>query len=236
MKDDYIRLIISDVHLGSFYSKEDELLKFLKDVEFDELILAGDIIDFIKVPKFTEKTIEIFDYISGLDKKIIYVVGNHDNAFERFIGLKFSNIEFKSKYEFEYGNRLYRIQHGDQYDGGIIHWPFLMKMISICHDWLERYFKKNLAALLVRFFVKKKKLKRVWDIVEWNNDVDVFIMGHTHIPEVVIWVDENENIRTYANTGDWVEHSTYVILKGNQLRLKKFNPSQSEQLDSPKRQ
>ena len=223
MKKDYVRLIISDVHLGSYYSKEEKLLSFLESVEFDELVLAGDIIDFIKIPQFTETTIKIFDHISKLDKKIVYVVGNHDIAFEKFIGKQFAHIEFVSKYEFEYGDRTYRIQHGDQYETGLVHYRFTMNIISIFHDMLERFFKKNLAALLVKMFVKKKKIKRIWNIIKWNDDVDVFIMGHTHIPEVVIWVDPNENIRTYANTGDWVEHSTYVILKDNKLRLKKYS-------------
>ena len=220
---DYTRLIISDVHLGSYYSKEDKLLSFLQTVEFDELVLAGDIIDFIKIPQFTETTIKIFDYIAKLDKKIVYVVGNHDIAFEKFIGKQFAHIEFMSKYEFEYGDRTYRIQHGDQYETGLVHYRFTMNVVSIFHDMLERYFKKNLAALLVKMFVKKKKIKRIWNIIKWNDDVDVFIMGHTHIPEVVIWVDPNENIRTYANTGDWVEHSTYIILKEKKLRLKKYS-------------
>ena len=220
---DYTRLIISDVHLGSYYSKEDKLLSFLQTVEFDELVLAGDIIDFIKIPQFTETTIKIFDYIAKLDKKIVYVVGNHDIAFEKFIGKQFAHIEFVSKYEFEYGDRTYRIQHGDQYETGLVHYRFTMNVISIFHDMLERFFKKNLAALLAKMFVKKKKIKRIWNIIKWNDDVDVFIMGHTHIPEVVIWVDPNENIRTYANTGDWVEHSTYIILKDNKLRLKKYS-------------
>jgi len=220
---DYTRLIISDVHLGSYYSKEDKLMSFLQTVEFDELVLAGDIIDFIKIPQFTETTIKIFDYIAKLDKKIVYVVGNHDIAFEKFIGKQFAHIEFVSKYEFEYGDRTYRIQHGDQYETGLVHYRFTMNVISIFHDMLERFFKKNLAALLVKMFVKKKKIKRIWNIIKWNDDVDVFIMGHTHIPEVVIWVDPNENIRTYANTGDWVEHSTYIILKDNKLRLKKYS-------------
>jgi len=224
---DYTRLIISDVHLGSYYSKEDKLLRFLQTVEFDELVLAGDIIDFIKIPQFTETTIKIFDLIAKLDKKIVYVVGNHDIAFEKFIGKQFAHIEFMSKYEFEYGGRTYRIQHGDQYETGLVHYRFTMNIISIFHDMLERIFKKNLAALLVKMFVKKKKIKRIWNIIKWNDDVDVFIMGHTHIPEVVIWVDPNENIRTYANTGDWVEHSTYIILKDNKLRLKKFELSHS---------
>ena len=56
----------------------------------------------------------------------------------------------------------------------------------------------------------------------WNKDADVFIMGHTHMPEVVIWVNEHEKIKTYVNTGDWVEHSTYVLIKDGQLRLKNY--------------
>ena len=47
-------------------------------------------------------------------------------------------------------------------------------------------------------------------------------MGHTHTPEAVIWVDKNENIKTYINTGDWIQNSTYVIIKDNQVRLKNF--------------
>ena len=45
-------------------------------------------------------------------------------------------------------------------------------------------------------------------------------MGHTHNPEVLIWVDKDENIKTYVNTGDWIEHHTYVIIKGGQVRLR----------------
>ena len=125
------RVIISDTHIGTKFYKSDQLLAFLKNEDFDELILAGDIIDFIKIPQFTETTIKIFDYISKLNKKIVYVVGNHDIAFEKFIGNQFAHIEFVSQYEFEYGNRSYRIQHGDQYETGLIHWRFTMKIMVI---------------------------------------------------------------------------------------------------------
>ena len=225
MEKDYIRLVVSDVHMGSFYSKESALNKLLNTVYFDEIILAGDIIDFIKIPKFTKHTAALFDTIAKLNKgnkKIIYVVGNHDIAFGRFIGQTVAGIQFVSEYEFEYAGRKYKIEHGDKYETGIVHWRFTMNIVSIFHDLLERVFKWNLAAWYVRQQQKKRKLRRVWDIMKRNKDADVFIMGHTHIPEVVIWVDENENIKTYVNTGDWVEHSTYVIIKDNQLRLKNF--------------
>jgi UDP-2,3-diacylglucosamine pyrophosphatase LpxH len=47
-------------------------------------------------------------------------------------------------------------------------------------------------------------------------------MGHSHTPEAVIWVDEDQNIKTYINSGDWVAHTTYVTIEGGVCRLKKF--------------
>ena len=58
------RLIISDLHMGSLFSRENKILKLLTEEEFDELILGGDIIDFIKVPKFTKTSLEIFNILS----------------------------------------------------------------------------------------------------------------------------------------------------------------------------
>ena len=71
------RIIISDTHIGTKFYKSNELLKFLNEEECDELILAGDIIDFIKIPVFTERCLQIIEKMKQA-KKIVYVVGNHD--------------------------------------------------------------------------------------------------------------------------------------------------------------
>lgn len=219
---DIIRLVISDLHIGSLHSKEEKLYKFLSEMEFDELILAGDIIDFIKVPRFTEYSVKLFDLISSLKKPVIYIVGNHDVALEKMINKKISNIQFLKEYNFDYCGRKYRIQHGDQYDTGIVHWRFFMSVVSIFQDFFERYLRFNLGAWWINLQKKKNELKRIWDITQWNENADVFIMGHTHNPEAVIWVDKNQIIKTYINTGDWVQHSTYVIIKEGQVRLKDY--------------
>ncbi len=220
---DYKRLIISDLHLGSAYAREEELYNFLNEIEFDELILNGDIIDFIKVPRFTDHSALLFKFVSRLKVPVIYIVGNHDIAFKKFVGQQMGNIRFADQYDFSYRNRDFRIVHGDQHDKGFWHQKtegFLIKLISIFQDMLERKFNINLSSWWVNRHIKKRKLIRIWDIINLNNDVDVFIMGHSHMPEAVIWVDENEKIKTYVNTGDWVEHTTYVILKEGQVRLK----------------
>tara|TARA_A100001011_G_scaffold388414_1_gene467964 strand:+ start:1158 stop:1829 length:672 start_codon:yes stop_codon:yes gene_type:complete len=222
MKNDYIRLVISDLHLGSAYSKEKELSKFLKSIEYDELILAGDILEFLKKPDFTLHTADIFNEVLNSGKNIIYVVGNHDDAFDNFVGQTVSGIFFTRKYDFKYAGRKYRVQHGDQYDTGIVKWRYTIELISYVQNVIERVFKVDLTTLWAKQQIKKRKLKRIWDLVKWNKECDVFIMGHTHNPEVLIWVDKNENIKTYVNTGDWVSNCTYVIIKNGELRLRKY--------------
>jgi len=219
---DYIRLIISDTHLGSDYSKEEELLKLLQEVKYDELILAGDIVEFLRNPEFTEVTGKIINHIQNFKGPVIYVVGNHDDAFEAFVGQIVSNIRFVRSYSFEYNSRVFKIQHGDQYDTGIVKSKYLIRFISVIQNIIERYFKVNLSRWWTVKQIKKRQLKRIWDIVKWNDDADVFIMGHTHNPEVLIWVDKNENIKTYVNCGDWVYNCTYVIIKDKQVRLRKW--------------
>jgi predicted phosphodiesterase len=64
------RLIISDLHLGSYYAKEAQLIQFFEEnSDFDELILAGDIIDFIRVPYFTEQTAKLFNFVSNFPER-----------------------------------------------------------------------------------------------------------------------------------------------------------------------
>jgi len=219
---DYVRLVISDLHLGSAYCNEDKLYEFLSSVEFDELILAGDVIDFIKIPFFTSTSSKLFNFIRNIEAKVVYIVGNHDMSFRSFIGKTVGGVEFVDKYEFEYADRKYRVEHGDSYEKGIVHRRFLMNFISVIQDIIERLFNYDLSTLWAQFQNKKRKLRRIWDIVRCNGDIDVFIMGHTHKPEVLIWVDKNENIKTYVNSGDWVDNCTYVIIKNGQVRLKNY--------------
>ena len=217
------RLIISDLHLGSFHAKEQQLLTFLSNNnDFDELILAGDIIDFIIIPTFTEQTAKLFEFVSNFPGKVVYIVGNHDIPFKSCIGTEIFDIKFVDSWEFEENDKKFRIEHGDRYETGIIHRKALMKIIMVIQDMLGRVFNWNLSAWWQHLFENKRKAKRIWDILQWNEDADVFIMGHNHEPEVLIWVNEEEEIKTYVNSGDWTEHCTYVTVIDGVTRLKKF--------------
>jgi UDP-2,3-diacylglucosamine pyrophosphatase LpxH len=215
------RLIISDTHIGSKFYKEEELYKFLSSVEYDQLILNGDIIEFLKIPTFTNwamNLLKVVDY----NKEIVYIIGNHDRAFANFAGKEVFGIKFVEEYEFEENGRKFRIEHGDKYEKGIIHYRTVMKIVSIFQDFLERYFNVDVSTWFNNLRINKRKIKRLWDIIDLNSDVDVLVIGHTHIPEAVIWIDENEKIKTYINSGDWVSHATYVEINDGVVRLRNF--------------
>ena len=127
------RVVISDIHIGSRHYKAKELTSFLQKVNYDQLILAGDIIDLIKIPSFTKRFLEIVKAID-FSKEIIYVVGNHDYPFKGLVGSEIFNLKFVDKYEFEDNGRLFRIEHGDRYETGLVKKDFLMKIISVVHD------------------------------------------------------------------------------------------------------
>ena len=216
------RLIISDTHIGSKFYKEKDLYDFLKSQEYDQLILNGDIIEFLKIPTFTKGCLEIAKIVD-YTKEIIYIIGNHDKALAKFSGLELFGIKFMNQFEFEEGGRKFRIEHGDKYEKGIVHYRTTMKIISVFQDFLERYFNLDVSTWFNNLRINKRKIKRLWDIIDLNNDVDVLIVGHTHIPEAVIWIDENEKIKTYVNSGDWVSHSTYVEIDEGVIRLRNFS-------------
>jgi len=214
------RIVVSDTHIGSKFYKSEQLLSFLKSESYDELILAGDIIDFIKIPIFTERCLEIISAVN-YNKKIIYVVGNHDQSLLNLVGKNVHNVEFVKRYDFESHGRNFRIEHGDEYDKGVLHNKIFVTILSVIQNILEFTFNFDFTTWWTEKQIKKHKLRSVIHILRHNPDVDVFIMGHTHIPEALVWINSDEDIKTYINAGDWVTHQTYVTIVDGVARLKK---------------
>ena len=212
------RLIISDLHIGSMFSKENDILRILKNEKYDELILAGDIIDFIRIPKFTKKSLDIFNYLLNLNKPIIYIIGNHDIAFNDFINYECNNIKFLKNYEFEDNKKKIRIEHGDDYDNFIIKWEYIMNIICVLSNLIERFFYFDMN----NFYEKQRNRQRnkidIKNIIKKNSDVDIFIMGHTHKPEIIENLINNNKL-IYGNTGDWIQHKSYIILENGSVKL-----------------
>jgi UDP-2,3-diacylglucosamine pyrophosphatase LpxH len=215
------RVVISDTHLGSSFYRSSELLEFLSEEKMDQLILAGDIIDFIKVPTFTRNCARIIEAVQS-KPDIVYIIGNHDESLGRLVGTDFFGITFMRQLNFVDGDRSFRIEHGDRFTTGPLHVAAFVKILSVIQHMLESWFKVDLTSWWIRRQLRKHKLRSVSAILSVNNDVDVFIMGHTHIPEAVIWVHPDQTIKTYVNSGDWVTHQTYVEIEDGRVRLREF--------------
>ena len=227
------RLIISDVHIGSKYYRAQELTEFLKHEKYDQLILAGDILDLVKIPTFTKNAADLINAID-FDKEIIYIIGNHDSSLGGFVGEKIFGINFMDFYEFEEGGRKFRIEHGHRYDSGRFHQGFLIKLISVFHALLEERFNIDLTTWYTNYVEKKRKVQHMWDILSHTEGADVVITGHRHTPSAAIWVDENQVITSIINAGDWVTHSTFVIVEDGIARLRKYEGPHSCNQPVPK--
>ena len=212
------RLIISDLHIGSMFSKENDIIRLLKNETYDELILAGDIIDFIRIPKFTKKSLDIFNYMINLEKPIIYIVGNHDIAFQEFINYESSNIKFLKTYDFEDNNKKIRIEHGDDYDNFIIKWEQIMNIICFIANLIERFLHLDISNYYEKYRNKQRNKINIENILKKNTDIDIFIMGHTHKPEIIENKINNKKL-IYGNTGDWIQHKSYIILENGTIKL-----------------
>lgn len=216
------RVIISDIHIGSKFYKSKELISFLKNIKYDQLILAGDIIDFVKVPLFSDRAIEIVEAID-FSKEIIYIVGNHDTPLKGFIGKKAFGMNFVSAYEFGEGGRKFRIEHGDSYDESLgVQNHIFLSILSVTQNYLENWFDVNLTDWVTTWKQKRRKMRRIWDVLNKNLDVDVFICGHFHTPEAIIWIDEKQRVKSYMNSGDWVSHSTFIIIDDGKAALHSY--------------
>lgn len=216
------RLIVSDIHIGSKYYEPNALIDLLQRETYDELILAGDIIDFIKVPTFTKNCLELIKQIIKVEN-VVYITGNHDIALEEWDQEQLLGIRFKNQYDFISGNRKIRIVHGDQFQHGIVKKTGIMKILSVLQDIIERITSFDITNFLHNHILKRLELKSIEDILLKNNDIDVLIMGHTHDPEALVWIQPDQKIKTYVNSGDWVSSCTYVTIEDDgEVRLRKY--------------
>jgi len=99
---------------------------------------------------------------------------------------------------------------------------FTIFLYSLIHPWLGFQI-----ARLVSEFTKgdyeKKSAKasmalRVFAFERLGRgDIDLFITGHTHTPELI-----KVKGKLFLNTGDWIRHLTYAVIRDGRLRLMKW--------------
>jgi len=228
----YKSIFISDIHLGTKFSKAELLLDFLKKTESENLFLVGDIIDGWAIKRkfrWYQSHSNVVQRILKKAKKgtnVYFITGNHDEFIRPFTPLLLGD-SFEVTNEIDYvgiDGKKYLVTHGDFFD-----------MITLTKKWLAVLgdygyeLLLNLNFLLSKIF-KLFKIKSKWSLSKYikdnvkksvsfisdyenilsthakKNSYDGIICGHIHKAEM----REINGIK-YLNCGDWVESCTAIV-------------------------
>lgn len=229
-------IIISDLHLGITASKSEEVVHFLSNYSFENLIMNGDIIDGWELKKYSTwkpKHSLFFQFIVKIMEenktKVWYLHGNHDDFLDAIIPLKMGNFSLQMDYIYESYGKKYFIVHGDIFDSITSNVKWLAKMGSLAYVfslWLNRGLnfllkKINLKPVFISQYLKTK-VKSIFSpknsyhkkLIEaaQAKDCQYIVCGHIHKPSI-----EDLGEIMYMNSGDWVESMSALVenLDGN---------------------
>ena len=228
----YKSIFISDIHLGTRFSKAKNLLNFLKHNECEHLFLVGDIIDGWAIKRkliWPQKHSDVIQKIlkkARKGTKVTFITGNHDEFLRPFVPLLLGNtITITNELEYDaLNNKKYYITHGDFFDSITMTKKWLAILGDYGYDILL-----HLNAVL-NFFRKNIGIKKYWSLSKYvkdnvkssvsfindfekvlsnharNKGYDGIICGHIHKAEIRV-IDEIE----YLNCGDWVESCSAIV-------------------------
>jgi UDP-2,3-diacylglucosamine pyrophosphatase LpxH len=244
--------VISDSHLGTYGCHAKELLKYLKSIKPETLILNGDIIDMWQFKKsyFPPDHIKVINRLLKMSisgTKVYYITGNHDDTLRRFSNLSFDNFHLRDDLVLQIDNKKFWFFHGDVFDASVVQARWLAKIGGKSYDALVRFnktfnwFMKILGKEPIAFskLVKmrvKEAVKFIGDFekkaieIAQDKGYDYVVCGHIHTPQY-----KTQGAVTYLNSGDWVENLTALEYKHGEWSIYHYDETDFEYI-SPKLQ
>ncbi|MDP2187485.1 MAG: UDP-2,3-diacylglucosamine diphosphatase [Sphingobacteriaceae bacterium] len=245
-------VVISDVHLGTFGCRANELLQYLNSIEPGLVILNGDIVDIWQFrksywPKSHTLVIKkIFEFLSA-GIPVYYLTGNHDEMLRRFSGLKVGNFHLKDKLLMELDGQEAWFFHGDVFDVTMQYSKWLAKLGAVGYDtlimlnsvvnWCSERLGKG------RISLSKKIKDSVKSAVKFINDFEsvaadlaidnryaYVICGHIHQPNIKTYENAKGKV-VYLNSGDWIENLTALEFNAGAWSIYKHDTSKHAAVD-----
>ncbi len=221
--------VISDLHLATHACKAKVVLKYLKSINPDILVLNGDIIDSWRFSRnyFPKPHLKVVRHLIKMLEKgvhIFYITGNHDEFLRKFNQTQIGNLKIVNQLILELDGEKTWIFHGDIFDHIIHQAKWLAKLGAATYGALTML-NKAINALLRPFGVKEvilyksikqrlqkdstqlTKFEHAVGKVATERGYSTVICGHTHVPKDKQILNEHGTAR-YINCGDWVEHFT----------------------------
>ncbi|MBS1939211.1 MAG: UDP-2,3-diacylglucosamine diphosphatase [Bacteroidetes bacterium] len=243
-KRDVELVVISDVHLGTYGCRAEELLNYLRTVRPRTLVLNGDIVDIWQFNKryFPPAHIKVIKSITSMLAKgtqVYYITGNHDELFRKFSGFELGGLHLLNKVVLELDGQKAWFFHGDVFDVTMRHSRWLAKLGGHGYDLLIllNTFFNRVSRLFGggRISLSRKIKNSVKSAVKYINDFegtaalialdnhyDQVICGHIHQPAMRHLQDEQGRSVLYLNSGDWVENLTALEYNGGQWNIYRY--------------
>ncbi|MGN6342209.1 MAG: UDP-2,3-diacylglucosamine diphosphatase [Ginsengibacter sp.] len=245
-------LVLSDIHLGTFGCNAKQLLRYLKSIKPQTVILNGDIIDMWQFSKryWPNSHMKIVKHIlHWINKKvkIYYVTGNHDEMLRKFTGFKMGSLQIVDKVILPLSNnKTAWIFHGDVFDVTMQHSKWLAKLGAAGYDILihvNRFvnFISEHLCKTGKLSLSKKIKNSVKSAVKYINNFETtaadigisnhynyVICGHIHQPEMREISNQHGSI-IYLNSGDWIENLTSLEYNDGEWKIYKYDEAEIEE-------
>lgn len=230
---------ISDVHLGTSHTrgeilKEKRLLAFFDHVaQYGErLFIVGDLFDFwfeyrTVIPKGYSRVLCALSQLRELGKEMHYIAGNHDFWMRDYLQKEFDiHIHFNPLDYTLYGKRFY-ICHGDGIAKDDRAYR-VMKKIFRCkiNIFLYGLLHPDIGVPLAKWVSSLSRAHSAGggppddtDYIEtafrqFEAGFDYAVFGHLHAPKYQVFGQ-----KVYVNLGDWIEHFSYAVFDGEEMKL-----------------
>ena len=228
VKNHYKTVFISDIHLWNPNNQWDKLIKFLDSIDFENLIIVWDFIDFRQLKwfwKWWEKEAKTLNYINDLAKNwvnVTYIQWNHDRTLKCSEKIKIENMTICRKMNYKTCKwKTYYITHWDCLNWANKELASIWELWNIIFWWLfriEQIWNKNILEnpyssisakfekFISRIRMPENKIKKKIEKFSKSLNCDWFILWHFHTA-----THYEINWKDYFNTWDRTKHCSAVV-------------------------
>ncbi|MEA2030597.1 MAG: UDP-2,3-diacylglucosamine diphosphatase [candidate division Zixibacteria bacterium] len=231
--------IFSDAHLGCGTPEEERLKRdkistlFAKIMaDGNRLIILGDLFDFWFEYRYTipKEHHDILFMLNGLVEhgiKVDYVSGNHDFWMGDFFEKQMRMNVYRDFLNIQYEGKNLHLIHGDGLAASDRGYRFLKRILrNRFNIWLYRKLPPDWAIPLAkkvsgssRHYTSRRDHLFAKDYEKYaqtklHDEFDIVAIAHLHIP-----VFKNFDNGIYINTGDFINHFSYVKLVNGRVTL-----------------
>lgn len=226
-------LIVSDIHLGAVPERTERAFRRFLEREASGaagLLINGDLFDFwfeyrTVVPSKHYRVLAALAAVVEAGVPIWFVGGNHDAWGGSFLEQEVGVRVMTGPVIMELAGRRTLVAHGDGVGEGdlgyrvlkrVIRHPVTVGAFRFLHpDWgawiaARVSSTEDKAEPSDSTALSRARPIRLWAREQLLRDpsLQLVVAGHAHMPEM----EEVSPGRFYVNSGDWVRHSTYVVL------------------------